>query len=247
MEFEIKYLEELDSTNSYLQRIISGTLIHEGYVVAANEQLSGRGYGNNSWESEKGKNLTFSLLLTPYHIPPVRQFAVTTVVSVAIAAVLDRHLDKEKVCIKWPNDIYVGPKKIAGMLIQNGIQGSKIASSIIGIGININQELFHTDTPNPVSLIQLTNRLTDLRGLLEELLQEIGAVYQRTQIPSQMEVLDKTYLKRLYRIEEWTTFKDEGNTFLGRIKGVGEFGRLKIETELGEIRQYGFKEVEMIF
>ncbi len=246
MEFEIIHIEQLDSTNDYLQRALGSTSVEEGLVVSADEQLSGRGYGSNHWESERGKNLTFSLLLKPYHIEPANQFVISKLISNALIKALEKHLEAKKLAIKWPNDIYVDHGKIGGILIQNMIKGSRIDFSLVGIGLNINQEVFHPGTPNPISMIQLTRNRTDLSSLLTEILTEINNCYQRSFSPSYLEDMNKLYLKRLFRLDEWTDFKEGESLLRARIKGLGEFGKLKLETEDGTFRYFGFKEVEMI-
>ena len=152
MEYKIIYIEETDSTNRWLKAHGEGTM-----VVVADYQTAGKGCGTNSWESERGKNLTFSMLIHPTDIPASQQFRITEVVSVALCEVLERYLltvpelaaldrrslatngTQEGLSIKWPNDIYMGDKKICGVLIENRLQGNVIVDSIIGIGLNVNQ------------------------------------------------------------------------------------------------------------
>ena len=151
------HLNETHSTNSYLRELIMREKEQpEGTVVITDYQTAGRGQKGNSWESERGKNLTFSILLHPNHIPPGKQFILSQLISIAIVGVLkeyDRHFT-----IKWPNDIYWKEKKIAGMLIEVDLTGSSLSNAIIGIGININQRHFKSDAPNPVSLTQITGK-----------------------------------------------------------------------------------------
>ena len=137
----------------------------------------------NSWESEKGKNLTFSMLIHPEEIPANEQFRITEITSVALCETLEKCLD-ERVEIKWPNDIYVGDKKICGMLIENQLQGNKIKDCIIGIGLNVNQQQFLSDAPNPVSIYQLTGKETDRKELLDTFLSAFGEAYNRKTISS---------------------------------------------------------------
>ena len=166
MDFRIIHIEETDSTNRWLKENGEGTM-----VVVADYQTAGKGCGTNSWESERGKNLTFSMLIHPTDIPASQQFRITEVVSVALCEVLERYLLTvpelaEGLSIKWPNDIYRGDKKICGVLIENRLQGNVIVDSIIGIGLNVNQTEFVSDAPNPVSLRQLLGREIDREALL---------------------------------------------------------------------------------
>ena len=131
-------------------------------------QAAGHGQATNRWESEEGKNLLFSLLLRPTIIPAAEQFIITELVTLAIINVLQDYV-RQQITVKWPNDIYVGDKKLCGILIENALCGPTIDTCIVGIGININQELFKSDAPNPVSLKQLNGRDNDRREILEEM------------------------------------------------------------------------------
>ena len=138
MDYKVIHIDETDSTNRWLRSFVSVDNI-KTVVVTAEYQTAGKGCGTNSWESERGKNLTFSMLIHPKDIPANQQFHITEVVSVALCMTLEPYI-YNKVEIKWPNDIYVGDKKICGMLIENRLQGSEIKDSIIGIGLNVNQK-----------------------------------------------------------------------------------------------------------
>ena len=156
--FTKEHLAETDSTNTYLQQLDADRHLPEGYIAYTDTQRAGRGQRGNSWESQPGKNLTFSLLLRPEHIPANQQFLLSQAVSLAATDVLNRYASGFS--IKWPNDIYWEDKKIAGILIENVLSGSTFARSIVGIGLNINQERFISDAPNPVSLFQITGHFS---------------------------------------------------------------------------------------
>ena len=155
-------------------------------AVVAEYQTAGRGCGSNTWESERGKNLTFSVLLHPTEIPADCQFRISEAVSVAICETLERcfrplspadsspNLGEQEISIKWPNDIYVGDRKICGILIENQLRGRLISDSIVGIGLNVNQMEFRSDAPNPVSLAQLTGHEEDREALLQAFLQRLS-------------------------------------------------------------------------
>lgn len=164
MEWEIIHIAETDSTNRWLrERGGEGDM-----VVVADYQTAGKGQGNNSWESERGKNLLFSVLYHPQRIPANRQFHISMAVSLAIADALGEHIGD--VSIKWPNDIYWRNAKICGILIENRLLGQTIRDSIIGVGVNVNQRQFHSNAPNPVSLWQIHGHETDLELLLQSIL-----------------------------------------------------------------------------
>jgi BirA family biotin operon repressor/biotin-[acetyl-CoA-carboxylase] ligase len=245
MDFDIRYLEEVDSTNNYLQRLAESGTVEEGVVIVAAMQTSGRGHGDNSWESERAKNLTFSLLLKPWHIEPANQFNITMLVSLAISNVLEQHLQRHRVSIKWPNDIYAGDKKIAGMLIQNSLKGNRLEHSIVGIGLNVNQTRFLAETPNPVSIKMLMKSNTSLDELLRSLLAELLKNYEVSYSPQYLERIRAAYLGKLYRLNEWSGFRAGGAAFQAKILGIGQFGRLKLQMKDGQEKHYGFKELEM--
>ena len=237
MDFRVVHIEETDSTNRWLKENGAGTM-----VVVADYQTAGKGCGSNSWESERGKNLTFSMLIHPTDIPASRQFRITEVISVALSETLEHlspltsHLSP---LIKWPNDIYVGDKKICGILIENRLQGCVIKDSIIGIGLNMNQTVFKSDAPNPVSLCQLLGHEVDREQLLKVFLQQFQEVWQR-------ETTGADYRNRLYRREGWHAYEDAQGRFEARLTGVSEDGHLLLEDRQGRLRTYAFKEVQFI-
>ena len=163
MDFRIIHIEETDSTNRWLKENGEGNM-----VVVADYQTAGKGCGTNSWESERGKNLTFSMLIHPENIPASRQFRITEIISVAICEVLEQYIGD--VSIKWPNDIYWRNGKLGGILIENALTGNQIRDCIIGVGLNVNQRRFLSGAPNPVSLWQISEpslssaRLSSLCG-----------------------------------------------------------------------------------
>lgn len=232
MDFRIIHIEETDSTNRWLKAHGEGTM-----VVVADYQTAGKGCGTNSWESERGKNLTFSMLIHPTDIPASQQFRITEVVSVALCEVLEQYIGD--VSIKWPNDIYMGDKKICGVLIENRLQGNVIVDSIIGIGLNVNQTEFVSDAPNPVSLRQLLGREIDREALLHDFLETLETV-------SSSETTYSAYRNKLFRMGKQAVFSDETGRFEGTIQDVETDGRLLIKDLSGQARRYAFKEVQFV-
>ena len=232
MEYKIVHIEETDSTNRWLKAHGEGKM-----VVVADYQTAGKGCGTNSWESERGKNLTFSMLIHPTDIPASQQFRITEVVSVALCEVLEQYIGD--VSIKWPNDIYMGDKKICGVLIENRLQGNVIVDSIIGIGLNVNQTEFVSDAPNPVSLRQLLGREIDREALLHDFLETFAAV-------SLSETTYSAYRNKLFRLGKQAVFSDETGRFEGTIQDVETDGRLLIKDLSGQARRYAFKEVQFV-
>ena len=170
------HLKNIDSTSTELRRRMSAEELPHGYCILADFQTAGHGQATNHWESEDGKNLLFSLLLRPSVIPASEQFVITEIVTLAIINALQDYI-RQRITIKWPNDIYVGDKKLCGILIENALCGPVIDTCIVGIGININQELFTSDAPNPISLKQLNGRDNDREEIFEEIYQNILRYY----------------------------------------------------------------------
>ena len=227
------HIDETDSTNHWLKAHGEGTM-----VVVADFQTAGKGCGSNSWESERGQNLTFSMLIHPEALEARAQFRITEVVSVALCNTLERFIYKE-VDIKWPNDIYVGDQKICGILIENRLQGSVIKDSIIGIGLNVNQQAFLSDAPNPVSMWQLTGQETNRETLLEAFLQAFNEAWES-------ETISKAYRQRLYRREGYHAFCDKDGRFEAKLRNVLNDGMLVLEDREGQRRNYAFKEIKYI-
>lgn len=243
-ESPIIYIEELDSTSSYLRNIDTDTL-SDGTTVYTGFQTAGRGQRGNSWESEKGENLTFSTVLFPKNIKPEDQFLISQITSLAIRDVLSEYTDH--ITIKWPNDIYWKDKKITGMLIENDIMGYNITQSILGIGININQTKFKSNAPNPVSLKQITGINYDIAAILKKILQNLYDYYTELNTPINREEIKTRYKKSLYRREGFYNFADKDGTFSACIADIEETGILVLKTKWGDIRKYGFKEIKYLF
>ena len=233
VDWKIIHIDETDSTNRWLKE--NGK---EGMVVVAAYQTAGKGCGSNSWESERGKNLTFSMLIHPEGIPANEQFRITEMTSVALCETLGHYINN-KVEIKWPNDIYVGDRKICGMLIENRLQGSAIKDSIIGIGLNVNQTEFRSDAPNPVSIRQLTGQENDLETLLHQFL----VAFERVAV---CKTINRDYRARLYRKGVSALYEDQTGRFEATLTDVRSDGRLVLQDETGWQRTYAFKEVQFI-
>lgn len=172
MSFNRIHVDSCRSTMSYAAELSASDSPH-GTVVTAHEQTAGRGQRGNSWESEPGANLTFSLVLRPQQWPAARQFELSMAVAVGVCRALRALLPAADVCVKWPNDIYAGDLKMVGILIENSISGAMITRSVAGIGINVNQTVFRSSAPNPVSMAQVAGHAFDLDSVLEDVVNEI--------------------------------------------------------------------------
>ncbi|MDD3039968.1 biotin--[acetyl-CoA-carboxylase] ligase [Bacteroides sp.] len=241
--FRLVHVDETNSTNSYLQSLCNAQLVEEFTTVITDFQTAGRGQRGNSWESEIGKNLLFSFVLFPKFLEARRQFLISQIISLAIKEELDTYTPD--ISIKWPNDIYWKQKKICGMLIENDLMGKQLSQSIAGIGININQESFFSPAPNPISLLQITQKKYDLFTILKNIMHRIQDYYTLLQ-QNQVEWIANHYEKALFRKEGLHLYKDVNGIFLARIVQVEAEGRLILEDENQRKRNYMFKEVEYI-
>ena len=239
----IKWLEEADSTNNVLLRHISD--YDNLSVVAAVNQTAGRGQRGNRWLSAPGDNLTFSLLLKPERLPAREVMAITCLATLAVRDTL-RSEDVPAV-IKWPNDIYVGKRKICGMLVENGLAGPDIAWSVVGIGINLNQTQFPGEVLNPISLKRLTGRSYELEPFLEKVCEGIGRLLPELDSQEGRNGLREAYERDLFQKDIAASYRDlaTGEVFTGIIRGITPEGLLRVEAE-GHERTFGFKEVGYI-
>lgn len=236
----IERIYEVGSTNNYAATQLMTKRLTEGIIFVADSQVDGRGQTSNKWESEPNKNLTFSILLYPEFLEIVRQFEIAKVISLGVADFLKELTDN--VSIKWPNDIYIGKGKVAGILIENSIRINKISSCIVGIGLNINQKVFNGNAPNPVSLSQITEKVYDLKESLSHLCLKIDTRYHQLR-NGKFRRIDADYAEMLYQRGCWSRYSDENGDFEGQITGVDQIGRLLIETRAGKINKFHFKEV----
>ena len=237
-------IKQVDSTNNFLKNSLSNSKpLPEGTVIMADSQTAGRGQQQNRWHSEDGKNLTFSLLLKPVFLPVTQQFDLTRVISLGIINAFEPLLGNQ-LKVKWPNDIYYGDYKLGGILIENIIQGSQIKNSVIGIGLNINQDDFPLEVPNAVSLKQILHRDYDLKFLLSEICKNIEAAYLNLK-SGRFELVRKAYLDRLYWLNEDKMFKTKDKMFAGVITGVKDNGLLIVNDGIGT-SEFNQKEIEFL-
>jgi BirA family biotin operon repressor/biotin-[acetyl-CoA-carboxylase] ligase len=237
-------LNEVDSTNTFLKDAVSkSTPLLDGTVIMAEKQFAGRGQAENSWQTEPGKNLTFSIFLKPGFLSVDKQFELNKAISIALNDVLIKYVPSNAY-IKWPNDLYIRNKKIGGMLIENIVQGNKIKYAIIGIGLNVNQEYFPVNLKNVTSLKQELHQDYDLIGLLGEICSSVEARYLQLKAGSLKKISDE-YLQQLYLKDQWASFKFDGMIQSGKIVGITNIGQLILETE-GETRVFNNKEIEFL-
>lgn len=242
--YEFIYVDEVDSTNNHVRNMAEAFPEKEFIVTIARYQTSGRGQRGNSWESEKGKNLLFSILCRPTFLDANQQFLLSQVISLSIKEELEHHA--KKISIKWPNDIYWREKKIGGILIENDLEGKHIAQSILGVGINLNQLEFTSGAPNPVSLMQATGQTKDAQSILRKILRRFEFYYRKLK-EGHADQVAELYKKSLLRKRGYYLFQDKEGIFGARIHHIEPDGHIVLQDTEKNLRMYSFKELEYIF
>jgi BirA family biotin operon repressor/biotin-[acetyl-CoA-carboxylase] ligase len=233
------YVPVCHSTNTVAAELSNKTQLAEGTVVITDHQQAGRGQRGNGWEAEPYLNFTLSLVLKPTFLAIADQFLITQCVSLAVADFIN-HLITKPVKIKWPNDVFVNDQKVCGILIENSVSGNYLQQSIIGIGLNVNQQRFQN--ARATSLSSIEKKAFELPPLLDPLLEHLEARYLQLK---RLEVIaiQTDYLEQLYRIHERHFYRDSEKEFEGTITGVDNVGRLKIKAD----RERVFYHKEVIF
>lgn len=238
------HIQETDSTNNYLKKLLLSQSLEESTIVYTDFQTAGKGQRGNIWESEQEKNLMCSIVLYPDMIKANEQFIISQIVSLAVAYTLNKYT--EGITIKWPNDIYWKEKKICGILIENYLEGDIIKEAICGIGININQTIFKSNAPNPVSLKQITGNDFNLSTILDELQNNITYYYNKLK-NGDFEFIIQKYKATLFRREGYHLYNDGTSDFYAVIKNIEPDGILVLTTKEGKERHFAFKEVAYIY
>lgn len=248
------YIKETHSTSTLLREQYTDALPHL-YTIRTDYQTAGRGQAGNTWESEKGKNLLFSTLLRHEELHATEQWRISMWVAITLWEVLAKHLGKERLTIKWPNDIYYGDKKLVGILIENALIGQYVEHSIVGIGVNVHQMDWQSNAPNPISMKEITGK----EYAIEELLNEWICSMKSWENCS-TEELSTAYLQRIYRRKGWheyverevsiapTSIAEKGtkNTFLAKIVTVTEQGELVLRLQDNAEKKYHFKQIRFV-
>ncbi|GAB1416021.1 biotin--[acetyl-CoA-carboxylase] ligase [Paludibacter sp.] len=245
MQDNYLYIKETNSTNVVMkQKLRENASLPDFFVIHTDFQTDGKGQIGNKWESEESKNLLFSILLHPTHIAIPEQFIISQLISVCIVETLQEICieETENFTVKWPNDIYYKDKKIGGILVENVLRGSEISSSTVGIGLNINQEMFISDAKNPISLKQITNKNYDIIEILKIMIEKIKNIY----IQNDYVLIRKKYMNVLYRKLGFHQYNSKNKTFSAKIIDIADDGKLSLMSEDGAINNFYFKEVEFV-
>lgn len=246
----LELLDEIPSTNSYISELLTkDPNLPELYGVVTRAQRSGRGQRGNKWISEPGANITMSFLLRPQFLDIDQQFVLSEFAAISVGRTLAHFLteeQKEELTVKWPNDVYYGDRKIAGILIEHNLTGSLINYSIVGLGININQTEFPDDIPNPISLKEITGVEHSIEEVLSELLQITQEEYRAIKKGKKTD-LHERYLKHMYRRDgNFYPYESAEGQFKARIRTVQPNGLITLCHEDGELKDYAFKEVRFL-
>lgn len=241
---EVIWLEETTSTNDEIRKLMPSNSQRMS-VVVADYQRSGRGQAANRWESEAGKNLLFSIMTHPLMVPVRNQFLLSMAGGLALKEVLDGYTTE--ITLKWPNDVYWRDRKISGTLIETTLSAGHIKDCIFGIGLNVNQQVFKSDAPNPVSLAQISGHEIDRKKLLNELLSAFDKYYSWIE-NGQYGDISALYHEALYHRHGFYPYRDvaSGEVFDAAIIEVEDDGTLVVRNREGVIREYRFKELESL-
>ncbi len=234
---EMYHLNCVDSTNNFAANLISDQICQSGAVILADVQTAGKGQMGNTWESAESKNLLCSLVWKPDNLSVDDQFKLSWMISLALHKLLLRFgIDAQ---VKWPNDIYVGSQKIAGMLIENQLEGSRISWVIAGIGLNVNQQQF--DSATAVSMHHFLGIDVQVKTVLSELLDLMNGYVNNweslnTQFKAEVEEI-------LFQKGMEANYRDEHGEFVGVIQGITNEGKLAVKV-MDELRTYNLKEIQ---
>lgn len=236
-------IDETHSTNNFLQKLVKEKQLPAFFSVRAKYQTAGRGQRGNSWESLPEENLLCSILLYPHCISANRSFYISQIVSLSLIKILNEF--SPYFTIKWPNDIYWKDKKIAGILIENQLLNNKVNQSIVGIGLNINQEIFSSNLTNPTSLYKITGTKHNLDSLWCTLIDNIKHYYKLLD-EGKAGQIKIAYHNHLYRREGYHLYKDDKGEFEASVLKIQPDGQLILLDKTGKKRGYYFKEVSYI-
>ena len=240
---QLIYLPSCHSTNDSMALMSAKNQLHEGAVIITKNQTRGKGQRGNTWDSPAGQNLTFSVFLKPQFLKAVQQFELNRMVSLALYDVIKMISADAKVFVKWPNDIILNRKKVAGILIENSINQSGISESIIGIGFNVNQK--EDMLPAATSLAKQFERDYDLEEILLKVVQRLEHYYLILR-SGDFRFIHEAYESKLYLKDKVAYYEDAVGKFNGIIRRVYPDGVLEIENEDEILKKYQFKEVRLL-
>jgi BirA family biotin operon repressor/biotin-[acetyl-CoA-carboxylase] ligase len=239
---QLVHLPHTQSTNNELIHKYRAGEVLEGCLLTTNFQEQGRGQAGNAWYASAGKNILMSILYQPTFLPPSSLFYFNKMVAIALRAALQKFVSA-KVCIKWPNDIYVNQKKVAGVLIENGLKGATVGNSIVGIGVNVNETEFPRELQHATSLSVVNNKSLSLEQVMAEVCNSIEKhylIFKKNGIGN----IDEVYHEHLYRRGSWHSFLVMNQSIRACIQYVNEQGQLVVMTADGALTRFDIKEIK---
>ncbi len=242
---QLLMLQTAESTNLSAINLLNSGRPPEGSLIYTFNQTQGKGQGNNLWESEPGKNITASALLYPDFLRAEQQFMLTKIVALSVCSLLSTFSLPFQPEIKWPNDIYIDRKKIAGILIFNQISGNYITHSVAGLGLNVNQTTFKSYTPPAISLKLLTGTDAPVQKVLTDWHTQLGYWYGLLK-QSQHDVIDKAYLDRFYQLNQTAVYIIRNERKEATITGLAEYGMLRLLDKEGSVITCGLHEIQYV-
>lgn len=238
-------MDEVLSTNDYAIDLLAKSNPNEGTVISTHNQTKGKGQIGRAWFSDEFKNISLSLILRPHFVPLADSFYLSMVLSLSIRDLVEETTTSDNVRIKWPNDIYVENKKIAGILIQQNIFKKKIAACIMGVGLNVNQQFFPSDIPNPISIYNITGNKSDLKVIEAKILIRIQSYYTKLR-NRDFSAIKRLYLKNLYKRGDLSSFElPNGQIFTSEIVGVDNAGKLVLK-QGNLLHSFAMHEIKMV-
>ena len=238
---KIIHLDSVDSTSNYIANLMKRNEVENGTVILADDQFDGRGQRGAEWSVDPGENLTFSFLLKNVNLSVSNQFFLTELVSLSLVDLLQKNGLKAEV--KWPNDIYLNGKKIAGVLIENQLSHATIKSSIVGIGLNVNQESFMGFSATSIKIA--TGQFRTIKDVLFSFIESFNRISEKFP-SSHFNLIHEKYLSNLYLLNKVSSFSDKEGEFTGEIINVLESGQLVLRKENGNEIEYNLKEIEFL-
>lgn len=235
-------LSEIDSTNNYAMRLIDEGMAEHGMVVRADFQTKGKGQLANLWLAEESKNLLISAIIDTREFAIEKQFFLNAATCLSVAEMLMTNYNIPHVSIKWPNDIYAGDKKIAGILIENSLRGSQWTNAVVGIGLNVNQAVF-SDLNRATSMFNQTQEKQKVKSVLKNLLKILNKHFLK--IGNNEDALFEAFNQNLYKVNKEIAFTKKNELYKGIVKGVNAFGELEVEVA-GKLKRYRHKEIELV-
>jgi BirA family biotin operon repressor/biotin-[acetyl-CoA-carboxylase] ligase len=235
-------LSEIDSTNNYAMRLIDEGMAEHGMTIRADFQTKGKGQFANLWLAEESKNLLISIIIDTKAFAIEKQFFLNAATCLSVAEMLMTNYNIPHVSIKWPNDIYAGDKKIAGILIENSLRGTQWTNAVVGIGLNVNQALF-SDLNRATSILNETNVKQKVNFVLKNVLKILNKQFLK--IGTKEHELFESFNLNLYKLNKEIIFIKKNEMYKGIIKGVNVQGELELEVE-GKMKRFKHKEIELV-